>query len=221
MQTTRKARRRLILTVSFCAFGLCSAAAGAQESCGILGGPNPLYNYTDPAHQGMIQTINANHFSENVETLISGQTATLQSDISFILNNAPNHHRALYAMARHHLREKVDKFPQESYSAQCWFDRAMRFAPRDAAVRMIFGVYLHRYGAPEEAERRYNEAIALSPGLGEAHYNLALLYIDEKRYDDALEHAHEAYRLAYPLPGVKQKLVAAGRWAEPAAVAAR
>lgn len=220
MQTTRKVWRRLILTAGFCASGLCSATAIAQESCGILGGSNPLYNYTDPADQGMIQTINANHFSENVETLISGQTATLQQDISFILNNAPNHHRALYAMARQHLRDKVDKFPNESYSAQCWFDRAMRFAPRDAVVRMIFGIYLHRYGLPEEAERRYNEAIALSPALGEAHYNLALLYVDQKRWDNALKSAHEAYRLGYPLPGVKQKLVAAGRWVEPAAVAA-
>jgi hypothetical protein len=47
-----------------------------------------------------------------------------------------------------------------------------------------------------------------------AHYNLGLEYLDQRRLDLANIHAQAAYALGYPLPGLKEKLVRAGQWRE-------
>jgi Tfp pilus assembly protein PilF len=202
----------------FLALGLvagCAAAAQsrAQEACGD---PNAglKVDYRNPKDASLLNNITTNHLNEDVENLIKGQSGTIANDLDYVLRNAPNHPRGLYAMAKYHLREGKEKLPGEGYSITCWFDRAMRFAPTDGSVRLIYGIYLHRKGNLKEAEERYQEALSLAPDSVEAHYNLGLLYVDLKRYDDALTHAHEAYRLGYPLPGLKQKLAATGHWTE-------
>jgi Tfp pilus assembly protein PilF len=212
MTFVERYRRQLILSAAICLLGLASQGTWAQESCGSLIGDGLNVDYTDPAQAPMIATINRNHFNEGVETLVRGQSATIEGDLDFILRNSPNHHRALYAMARYHLREGTEKFKIERYSIRCWFDRAMRFAPSDGAVRVIYGIYLHQRREYPEAEQRYKEGLELSPGFAEGHYNLGLLYVETRRYDEALVHAHEAYRLGYPLQGLKGKLTDAGRW---------
>jgi hypothetical protein len=47
------------------------------------------------------------------------------------------------------------------------------------------------------------------------HYNIGLTYLELNRFDEALRHAHTAYRLGFPLPGLKQKLQRVGKWTEP------
>jgi len=205
---------RRVIAVSLATGSLLAAQGQTLEACG---NPNEglQVDYRDPTDADLLNNINRNHLNENVEGLIKGQSGSIASDLDYALRNAPNHPRALYAMARYHLREGKDKFPDETYSMACWFDRAMRFAPTDASVRMIYGIYLHRKGDLAAADTRYREALSLAPGSAEVHYNLGLLYVDMRRYDDALTQAHEAYRLGYPLPGLKQKLVSARRWTEP------
>jgi hypothetical protein len=44
----------------------------------------------------------------------------------------------------------------------------------------------------------------------EIHYFLGLVLIDLHDYDEAQKHAIEAYALGHPLPGLKDKLAAAG-----------
>ena len=48
------------------------------------------------------------------------------------------------------------------------------------------------------------------------NYNLGLVYYKTKQFKEANEHAHKAYALGFPLPGLKQLLVTAGKWQEPA-----
>jgi Tfp pilus assembly protein PilF len=210
MSANERYRRRLFLTAFSCVLCLVSQRILAQsESCGQLAdGIN--VDYTDPAQAQMIATINKNHLNEGVETLVKGQTATIEGDLDFILRNSPNHHRALYAMAMYHVREGTEKFKLETYSMRCWFDRAMRFAPNDSVVRVVYGIYLHRKREFSEAEKWYLEGVELAPASAEAHYNLGLLYVDMKRYADAVKHARETYRLGHPLPGLRRKLAEAG-----------
>jgi Tfp pilus assembly protein PilF len=198
----------LALGVSACAV---AGQVHGQQACGD---PNAglRVDYRNPKDAGMLNNINTNHFNENVENLVKGQSGSLAGDLDYVLRNAPNHTRALYAMAKYHLREHTEKFRDESFSIDCWFDRAMRFAPTDASVPMIYGIYLHRKGDLAGSERRYQEALSLDPNFAEGHYDLGLLYVDMRRYDDALAQAHAAYKLGYPLPGLKQKLVSIGRW---------
>ena len=137
----------------------------------------------------------------------------LAGDIAYTLRTFPNHHGALYVMAQYYI-QGYDANYKMQYTPECWFLRAQGFAPRDGNVRLIEGIYLARLGEVKEAEESYSEAIELMPGAPEPHYNLGLLYVDEKNYPKAREHAKRAYSLGYPLPGLKVKLEKLGEWEE-------
>lgn len=47
------------------------------------------------------------------------------------------------------------------------------------------------------------------------HYNLGLIYLELGDTDSALQRAHSAYALGYPLDGLRKKLKALGKWSEP------
>lgn len=212
MNTKRVSRYLPSLGIALCASVSICSTASAQCSF-TLDGLRVNYNIVDERDAGLLMNINGNHFNADVEGLIRGQsTANLDDELDYVLINVPNHHRALYAMAQLHLRENKEKLPAETYSMPCWFERAIAFTPQDPAVRMIYGIYLHKKKNYRDAEQRYHEALELEPNLVEAHYNIALLYIDLNRYDEAVTHAKRAYELGYPLPGLRQKLVRMGRW---------
>ena len=63
----------------------------------------------------------------------------------------------------------------------------------------------------------YRNKIYYGTYLGAMRYSerMGLLYTDLKRYDDALRHAHRAYALGFPLPGLQRKLARAGKWRDP------
>ena len=194
------------------ALSLTSQFAFAQQQVCGDGMEGLQVDYNDPQDAALLNNINFNHFNENVRTVRGGQTGPLPADLDYALRNSPNHHQALYVMSEYHLRLRAEKVAGETYSMNCWFERAMRFAPKDAVVPMIYGIYLHRKGDHADAEREYKRSIEMTPEFAEAHYNLGLLYFDRKQYQNALTQAREAYRLGYPLPGLRQKLVAAGAW---------
>jgi tetratricopeptide (TPR) repeat protein len=55
--------------------------------------------------------------------------------------------------------------------------------PVPAGLSMALGSAYFRLGRHEEAEREYKAAIAVNPSFGEAHSNLAALYLVTERYD--------------------------------------
>lgn len=87
-------------------------------------------------------------------------------------------------------------------------------APDQADMVATLALYLYR-------EKDYTEARdVLVKGLenveepsAEMHYFLGLTYVKLKDWDGAREQARKAYDLGYPLPGLKNKLRAAGEWA--------
>ena len=95
------------------------------------------------------------------------------------------------------------------------FDRALRFKPDDAKVHSIFGGYLLALGETDNALEQLREAARLQPDDATAHYNLGLLYLRKHDYAQARASAQQAYALGFPLPGLKNKLIAAGQWQEP------
>jgi Flp pilus assembly protein TadD len=215
--TAVSTNRRLVTLAAFAAALLTSQGpASAQQDCGD-GRDGLKVDYIDPSTtaQALVNNMNNNHFNENVRNLKGGQTGTLAGDLDYILRNSPNHHKALYTMSEYHLRERTERFEHEAFTMTCWFERAMRFSPNDPVVPMLYGIYLHRRGDFGEAEREYKRSMEMSPDFAEVHYNLGLLYLDRKRLDDARTQAREAYRLGYPLPGLRDKLAAAGAWTQP------
>lgn len=168
-----------------------------------------------------LQMVETYHFSANVRNLRKGQSSTvLGSDIDFALRYFPNHIRALNSMAQLARREKSDHPRGARYGMDCWFDRAVRFAPDDNQVRLLYGIWLAKKGeralALEQLDQ-VREAVDRSPSMS---YNLGLAYCETEDFDKALDAAHEAYTQGFNLPGLRNRLTKAGKWREPPAPAA-
>jgi len=172
------------------------------------------YDYTNPeAFNEKLPIVNAVHFTPWVESLKGGNTAaTPLPDINYTLLQFPNHHRALFALIRYYLKLEPWKPGHHQWDTppECYLQRAIAFSPKDAAVHTLYGVYLHRRSHLQQAVEQYREALALAPDSAEAHYNLGLALLDLKRYKEAQAAARKAYALGYPLPGLRERLTAAG-----------
>jgi tetratricopeptide (TPR) repeat protein len=176
----------------------------------------PGGDYTDPTDREGLAVVEQFHFTPPVEGLIRGASGPLGGDIGYTLDRFPNHHRALAAMMKLALRDKNRKPHGARYTIDCYFERATRFRPQDARVRTLFGSYLLAVGQPDAAVEQLEQAATLEPSNPTAHYNLGLLYVQKKQYENARASAEKAYAMGFPLPGLKNKLVAAGQWQEPA-----
>jgi Flp pilus assembly protein TadD len=221
MTALRTTRASLLMLAMLAMLVAARAAAGQGmdvPGCGTLLNAYGPYDYTNPEDvRDKLPIVEQYHFDHNVEQLKmhAHSSASLGADLDYTLRAFPNHHRALDTIGRYQLQSKQPIAPAAHYTAECYFDRAMAFAPNDGITRMVYGIYLTRKGDREGALQRYGEAVALMPDSAEAHYNLGLLYESMKRYDDALTEAHAAYARGFPLPGLRNKLVRAGVWRDP------
>lgn len=192
-----------------------TGAAWPQDvpGCGSLTNAYGPFDYTNNADfQEKLPIVEQYHFSPDVEALHSGESSTIGGDLDYTLRAFPNHHRALYAVARYALQPDTPARDTHYFTPECYFDRAIAFKPDDGMVHMIYGIFLHEQHKLPAALAEYQKAVKLMPNSAEAHYNLGLLYADMREYANAKEHAHQAYRLGYPLQGLKNKLVQAGAW---------
>lgn len=168
------------------------------------------YDYNDPQLQQRIrgahlEIVERFHFTPEVERLVKGETSFLPGDIDYTLLAFPNHHRALWSMIKFHLDK--DRVKKAKYTpAECYLQRALAYRPNDNIVYMLYGIYLHKAGKPERASDYFEKSLSIDPNNAEIHYNYGLLLTDEKEYKKAIEHARFAYKLGYPLPGLRNRL---------------
>jgi tetratricopeptide (TPR) repeat protein len=201
------------------AAALLPITALAQEGCGPLENAFGPFDYRT-AKASEKQIVERNHFTESVAALRRGTTGALGADIDYTLRAFPNHPRALHAMMKLGEQEKRIKPVGANYTIDCYFERALRWAPDDPNVRMLTGMFLLKQGKRTEAVEQLEEARKMSKDDANVNYNLGLAYFDLKDYDKALEAAHKAYAGGFPLPGLRNKLQAAGKWRAPAPTAA-
>lgn len=169
-------------------------------------------DYFDSKAQDRIRGIERNHLNADVENLVKGETtANAGGDLRFVLNYVPNHPRALAGLMRLALRERSDS-PAETdpLTVRCWMHRATVFSPSDGRAFLLYGIYLSRNGLYQEALKQMQEAARLMPDNMDVSYNLGLVYFDLKDYQNSRQNAQRAYALGFPLPGLRQKLAAAG-----------
>ena len=152
------------------------------------------------------------HFTSDVENLRAGATGTIGADLNYTLLMFPNHHRALAAMGKLAQRDKTLKPKGAQFSIECFFDRAIRFKPNDAMVRMVYATYLLQAAQPDRATEQLALAAELQPDDPTINYNLGLLYVKKKDYEQARTHAKKAYEQGFPLPGLRNQLIQAGKW---------
>lgn len=153
------------------------------------------------------------HFNKDVEGLRRGQSSSnIESDIEFVLRYFPNHHRALDAMGRLSVKRNVARLRYASLPTECYYVNAIAFAPDDPKVRLVYGIYLSKTGKARDALAQFHEAERLGANDANTYYNLGLMYLHVKDYGNALEYAKKAYGQGFPLPGLRDKLKAAGKW---------
>lgn len=195
-------------------FGL----AGGVAACGALENPVGPYDYhaarIDQGVYKMLENVERNHLNAKVESLQEGKTSAHAAvDLDYLLRAFPNHPRGLYAMVRWEKAKGMPSIGETRWrTAECYFDRAIRFKADDGLVYMILGLYLHKKDKFPEAIRAYSAAEKLGIESAELSYNKGLSYLKMKRYDDARKAAKAAYAAGYPLPGLKNRLKREGHW---------
>ena len=70
--------------------------------------------------------------------------------------------------------------------ARAAFEAALKKNPKDADATFYLAVTLERSGDKAGAEKGYKDALKLKPDLDEAVTNLAAMYVDAQRWDDAI-----------------------------------
>lgn len=192
-----------------------TANARNNHTCGIEQG-KPLTNhygpfdYNNPAHAIKFPVVLKRHFTDEIRLLTSYKA---EGDLDYTLRAIPNFLPALESMARLQQRwKRNNEVHQGYYTAECYFERAIYFAPRDINVRYLYAVYLHQSGNYKKAETFYHQVLNVDNRHIEANYNLALMLLETGDFDNALHHAKIAYEGNFPLTGLKNKLIKLGLW---------
>ena len=152
------------------------------------------------------------HFTPEVEALQTGNTSTAINDIAYTIMAWPNHHRALHSAIK--FRMMNNPWPEKATvpPAECQLQRAMAFSPEDPIPYMMYGLLLHRWQQYEKALFAYKVAVKLQPNDVLMQYNMGLTLVELEQYDEAIKVANAVYAAGMPLPGLKNKLIAAGQW---------
>jgi hypothetical protein len=201
-------------TIGIAGLGAPMPAAQAQglHVCGPLDNAYGPFDYRTATPQQRT-TVERYHFTRDVETLRRGEsTARIGGDLNYTLRAFPNHPRALLAMMRLAERERRPQPSGAGYTVECYFDRAIRFAPDDASVRLLYGTFLLRNDKPQAAIEQLKLAEQHAGANGNVYYNLGLAYFDLKDYGKARDYAKRAHELGFTLPGLKNKLQSVGQW---------
>ncbi|TAM43285.1 MAG: ABC transporter permease [Burkholderiaceae bacterium] len=210
-------RSRLTLSIILLwVSSLCALPARAQSGnvgCGSLANAYGPYDFRTDLDK--LPIVLSNHFTPEVEALVSGKTGPLGADIDYTLRAIPNEPRALIAMMRLGEKEKTPQPRGSRYPIECWFDRAIRFRPDDVIVRMIYSTYLNKQGRIADANKELAIATNYAKDNAFTHYNIGLHYFDLKNYDQALIEAHKAIALGFQRTELRDKLKSVGKWVEP------
>jgi Tfp pilus assembly protein PilF len=76
-----------------------------------------------------------------------------------------------------------------------------------AWISLALGSAYFRAGKLADAEQEYKAAIAADPGTGEAHSNLAVVYLETGRYDEAEKAVKAAEKAGFRVnPQLKQDI---------------
>lgn len=171
------------------------------------------YDYTNPNHRGHnLKIVEQYHFNKDVETLKKGMSGAIAGDIGYTLKAFPNHHRALYAISRYHLRDPAIRNSTRYPAAECYFQRAIKFTPDDYRSMQLYANYLIKRKQPNMALDVYKQALSLKNSPPEINYSLGLLYFDLKKFDGAVEQAKIAYGAGIKKPKLARKLKEINRW---------
>ena len=200
-----------------------------ESLCGPLGNNFGPYDYRPEkfvrddmdSHTAKRILVEGAHFTPRVELLIGSQSKSMSQseppggDIDYTLRAFPNHHRALMSVMKYGERKKSDKPAGLRYIVECYFERAVRFAPTDTIARMLYATYLIKNSRIPEAVSQLEISTTIAADNAFTHYNIGLVYFDMKNYGKALAQAHQAIALGFPRTELRDLLKGVKQWQEP------
>ena len=209
--------------------GLPALAQVSPEFCGSLrnnygpfdyrGEANVLSPANNDSHAHRRYLVEGAHFSPRVEMLVGAQSANQIGgpgpDIDYTLRAFPNNPRALLAVMRYGEKAKKDKPEGLHFVVECYFERAIRFAPDDNVVRMVYTTFLTKNSRKTDALQQLQMVLNSAKDNPFTHFNVGLLYFDLGEHQKALAQAHKAAELGFVRTDLIDQLKAAGKWAEP------
>ena len=163
---------------------------------------------TNPNERQLRHNVELYHLEPGIKDMGNARWHVAKGHFEFILNYYPNHPVALNMLSVLCDVRWID--------VRC--DSASRFAlaiernPTIAQTYVLYGIHLQRRKRLDDAIRAFDKALSINPKLMNAHYNVALAYVDKRQYDLANRHAQISYRLGASLPGLRDKLKSAGHW---------
>lgn len=91
--------------------------------------------------------------------------------------------------------------------------KAITINPKESSGYSALAVFYRKQNKLALARDTLLEGDTVLEGKSpEIHYNLGLIYLDLGDTTNALERAHAAYGLGYPLPGLRNRLTRMGKW---------
>jgi predicted Zn-dependent protease len=185
--------------------------AAIGDACGPLAPGFGPFDYLVEKGPNL-EIVETHHLRPSVRLLETDRGKAPGFDLDYTLRAFPNHHIALQLTVDLAAKEKTTKPLGMKISVECYFDRAIRFSPKDAVVRVLHGNYLTKSGHIQEALSEYKEAEKLEPDNASILYNMGIIYFKQKDYEQSRAYAKKAYARGFPLPGLKKMLIRAGKW---------
>lgn len=214
--------RRKTLGTGLLMLALLATAAHASEyDCGTLENSLGPFDYNDPSMRvpsgenpmGQVKRVENVHFQPDMQFLNTRKFSPerLRAEFAYTLGAFPNHRIALNAVSRLEMLYSKQLPPiGKRFTADCFFDRAIRFRPEDKGVRFVYGVHLHQRGRFQDALKEYTLAETLGEDSANFYYNFGLLHADMKNWQEAKRCAEIAYGQGAQLPGLAQRIQRAG-----------
>lgn len=220
MKTNNYMQQKTLLFFIFLATNALTLSTYTQAACdlNLQNGYGP-YDYYNPDNHlptgadpmGKIKRVTNVHLTSKMLQLRGRSTGPISADLDYTLRALPNHPDALNLSSRLEARLKSPAKPKlflyekMSRSAECYFQRAIKFAPYSETY-VIYGVHLHRNKKYQEAKKAYLKAIDMGHKSASTHYNFGLTLAKLEEYPLSEKHAKIAYKLGYPLKGLKRQL---------------
>lgn len=218
----------LLVAVTGMVAAPCTALAQQPENpCGELANAFGPFEYRpdhykpapgdQTSHAFKLQLVEKAHFTAPVQRLTAGNTAARPGgDLDYTLRAFPNNHRALATVLNASKRYADASQIDLPRPFECYFERALRFAPDDTVARLLYASFLIQQKRVDDARKQIDYSATLAGDNAFTHLNVGMSYFDAGDYDNALKQAHIAAQLGYTRPDLKQRLSAIGRWSEPA-----
>jgi tetratricopeptide (TPR) repeat protein len=196
------------------------AALGAQannSACGplrITGKYGPFdYRLAPPLQRDLVERA---HFTEDVAELRKPMFQFFGPDLHYTLWAFPNHHRALLTLIALTEKEKTQQPKLLTYTAECYFERALRFTAEiraeDPLVRMIYALYLKKQNRKADALTQLDFVVQQPDTPPMTNYNAAKLYFDLEEYEKSKAAMKKAVEQGVPYVDLIESLRKAGHW---------